>query len=326
LRAILICAAVAVSVSAQNNFQSQQVTELDDLINRGEYEHGTKLAQLLLQQQQAWGPNKESIFVLTHIGSAQVELGRISDAVKVISQADTLAPTIPNNLYEIGLLRATAVLQLEVGQYQAAASLAAKAVKLALDRNLESLRVGYYRSIQAMALLRLGNPSDAELIVLKAVKDCPKKPGKYFVFAPRILYTACLVESYQQNFALAEEYCRRGLEIAQAWKKETRDLSLGYLAQAEASLEAGDLARSREAAAKTVEITTRLFGDQHQDIVQALGLLARINAKQGNMPDACAQANRAVKIAISLFGPVSSGAGIPTRALQRMSGCLAAPK
>lgn len=317
---------IAVSVSAQNSGKSQQVSELDDLINRGEYEHGIKVAQFLSQQQRAWGPNKESVFVLTHIGNAQVELGRIADAVQAISQANTLAPTIGDNFYEVALLRETAVLQLELGQYQAAASVAAKAVKLALDRNLEGLRIGYSRSIQAMALLRLGNPSDAELIVLKAVKNCPKKTGKYFVFAPRILYTACLVESHQQNFAEADEYCRRGLEIAQVWKRETRDLSLGYLAQAEAYSEAGDLARSREAAAKSVEITTRLFGEQHQDIVQALGLLARVNAKQGNMPEACAQANRAVKIAVNLFGPISAGAGILTRALQSMGGCLAAPK
>jgi hypothetical protein len=59
------------------------------------------------------------------------------------------------------------------------------------------------------------------------------------------------------------------------------------LALAEAYLEAGDLARSREAAAKNVEITARLFGEQHQDMVQALGLLAQISAKQGNMSDAC---------------------------------------
>jgi tetratricopeptide (TPR) repeat protein len=321
----LIFAAIVpgvISAPAQDHLKDEEVAKLDDLLDQGEYVYAARSAASLLERLHVWGPDREAILVLTHIGKSQIELGRFGEAVKVLSQANALASTIPYYFYDPALFRETALLQLEVGEYQAAANTAAKAVKLAQDHNQERLRVGYCRSIEAMALLRLGKPDDAELLSLKAVKTCPKKAGKYFVFAPRILYTACLVASHQEKYADAEEYCRRGLEIAQQWKRENRDLSLGYLAFAEAYLEAGDLARSREAAAKNVEITARLFGEQHQDMVQALGLLARISAKQGNMSEACTQAERAVRIATALFGAGSAGAAGPVRALHKMNACL----
>jgi tetratricopeptide (TPR) repeat protein len=311
-----------ISAPAQDHLRAEEVAKLDDLLDQGEYVYAARSAASLLERLHVWGPDREAILVLTHIGRSQVELGRFGEAVKMLSQANALASTIPYNFYDPALFRETAVLQLEAGEYQAAASTAAKAVHLANDQNQERIRVGYCRSIEAMALLRLGKPGDAELLSLKAVKACPKKAGNYFVFAPRILYTACLVESHQEKYANAEEYCRRGLDIAQQWKRENRDLSLGYLALAEAYLEAGDLARSREAAAKNVEITARLFGEQHQDMVHALGLLAQISAKQGNMSDACTQAERAVKIATALFGSGSAGAAGPVRALRQMGACL----
>jgi len=314
---------VVIHSSAQNRQQKlQEVTQLDDLIDEGEYAYAARFAVSLLERLHTWGPDYESILVLTHIGKSQIELGRLGEAVKVLSEANALAPTIPSNRYDPALFRETAVLQLELGEYEAAVGTAAKAVHLADDQNQERIRVGYCRSLEAMALLRLGKAGDAELLSLKAVKACPKKAGKYFVLAPRILYTACLVESHQQNFVDADEYCRRGLEIAQQWKRENRDLSLGYLALAEAYLEAGDLARSREAAAKNVEITARLFGEQHQDMVQALGFLAQISAKEGKTAEACSQADRAVKIATTLFGAGSAGAAGPIRALHKMDACL----
>jgi tetratricopeptide (TPR) repeat protein len=133
--------------------KAQEVTQLDDLIDEGEYVHAARFASSLLERLHIWGPDRESILVLTHIGRSQIELGRLSDAVKVLGEANALAPTIPNNFYDPALFRETAVLQLEGGEYQAAGNTAAKAVKLAEDRNQEKLRVGY-RSIQAMALLR----------------------------------------------------------------------------------------------------------------------------------------------------------------------------
>jgi tetratricopeptide (TPR) repeat protein len=314
-----------ISVPAQDHLRVEELAKLDDLLDHGEYAYAARFAASLLERLRIWGPDREAILVLTHVGRSQVELGRLGDAVKALGQANALAPTLPYNFYDPALFRETAVLQLELGEYEAAVGTAAKAVHLANDRNQARIRVGYSRSIEALALLRLGKPSDAELLSLKAVKACPKKAGKYFVFAPRILYTACLVESHLQNYADAEEYCRRGLEIAQEWKRENRDLSLGYLALAEAYLEAGDLARSREAAAKNVAITARLFGEQHQDMVQALGLLAQISAKQGDMSDACNHAERAVKIATALFGAGSAGLAGPVRALHKMDACLQQP-
>ncbi|MGD0297894.1 MAG: hypothetical protein ABSE86_12315 [Bryobacteraceae bacterium] len=141
------------------------------------------------------------------------------------------------------------------------------------------------------------------------------------MFASRILYAACVIESNAGIFADAEAYCRRSLDIASQSKRDTRDLSLGCLALAEAQLEAGDLAHSPEAATKGRDLTAKLFGESHQDMVQALELLARVSAKDGNMTDVCADANRAVKIATALFGERSPGAAGPIRALREMDAC-----
>jgi tetratricopeptide (TPR) repeat protein len=138
----------------------------------------------LLEQQHTWGPGRASILVLSHLERSQIELGRLGEAVKVLSQANTLAPTIPNNRYDPALFRETAILQLEAGEYQAAANTATKAVHLADDQNQERIRVGYCRSIEAMALLRLDKPGDAELLSLKRSKPVRRKPASILCSLP----------------------------------------------------------------------------------------------------------------------------------------------
>ena len=268
-----------------------------------------------------WGRDEHSVQSLAYIGKAQIELGHLGEAISVLGTAEALSSSLGSTYYDATLLHETAALYYALAGYDGAAASAAKAVRLSQERNIPKIRVAYCKSIEALALLRIGKLSEAELLAASALKECPKKPGRSPVFAPRILYAACVVESHAGNFADAEAYCRRGLDIASQSKRETRDLSLGYLALAEAQLEAGDLAHSREAASKGRDLTVKLFGEQHQDMVQALGLLAKVSAKDGNIADGCADANRAVKIATALFGERSLGAAGPIRALREMGAC-----
>jgi len=317
----LILAGVPTGFAQSRKQISEQTSEVDDLVNEGEYEHAAQLAKLLFEQLKMWGRDEHSVLSLAYIGNAQTELGHLGDAVNTLGLADALSSSLGSTYYDATLRRETAALYYALAGYDEAAANAAKAVRLSQERNSPKIRVAYCKSIEALALLRIGKLSEAELLVASAVKECPKKPGKSPVFAPRILYAACVVESHAGNFADVEAYCRRGLDIASQSKRETRDLSLGYLALAEAQLQAGDLAHSREAATKGRDLTVKLFGEQHQDMVQALSLLAKVSAKEGNMADACADANRAVKIATALFGANSPGAAGPIRALHEMGAC-----
>jgi hypothetical protein len=262
----LILAGVPACFAQSRQQISEQTSEVDDLVNAGEYEHAAQLAKLLFQQLKMRGRDEHSVLSLVYIGKAQTELGHLGDAVNTLGLADALSSGLGSTFYDATLLRETAALYYALAGYDGAAASAAKAVRLSQERNSTRIRVAYCKSIEALALLRIGKLSEAELLVASAVKECPKKPGKSPVFAPRILYAACIVESHAGNFAEAEADCRRGLDIASQSKRETRDLSLGYLALAEAQLEAGDLPHSREAAAKG----------------QALGLLAKVPAKEGN--------------------------------------------
>jgi tetratricopeptide (TPR) repeat protein len=300
---------------------SEQTFEIDDLVNEGEYEHAAQLAKLLFEELKMWGRDEHSVLSLAYIGKAQTELGHLGDAVNTLGLADALSSSLGTTYYDATLRRETAALYYALAGYHEAAAGAAKAVRLSQERNSPKIRVAYCKSIEALALLRIGKLSEAELLAASAVKECPKKPGRSPLFAPRILYAACVVESHAGNFADAEAYCRRGLDIASQSKRETRDLSLGYLALAEAQLEAGDLAQSREAATQGRDLTVKMFGEQHQDMVQALGLLAKVSAKEGNMTHACANASRAVKLAAALFGERSPGAAGPIRALREMDAC-----
>jgi tetratricopeptide (TPR) repeat protein len=299
----------------------QQISQLDNLVSEWEYGHAAQLAKLLFERLQIREHDDQSVLSLAYIGKTQTEIGRLGEAVNALGMAEALSSRIGTTYYDATLSREAAALYYALAGYDEAAASAAKAVRLSQEHNSPRIRTAYCKSIEALALLRIGKLSEAEILSLSAVKECPKKTGKYFVYEPRILDTACLVESHLGNYADAEAYCRRGLEIAAQSKRETRDLSLGYLALAEAELEASDLAHSREAATRSRDLTAKLFGEQHQDMVQALGLLAKVSAKEGDMADACAHANRAVKIATALFGAGSPGVAVPMRALRQMDAC-----
>ncbi len=87
----------------------------------------------------------------------------------------------------------------------------------------------------------------------------------------------------------------------------SRDVSLGYLALGEAYLESGDLARSRESTLKSINQTEELFGNKHQDMVDALRLIALVDLKQNKKVDALSHARDAVRIATAVFGENSPG-------------------
>jgi tetratricopeptide (TPR) repeat protein len=307
---------------AQASYQIwQEISHLNDLLNRGEYEHAAKLANLIFERFQVWAPNDQRVAFLAYIGRAQVETGRLGEAAHVLGMAEELSSRIWNNHYEVALFREMAALHYALGEYDATAAAAAKADRFSKERNYPKIRTGYLQSIEALALLRIGKLNDAELLALSAVKNCPKKADKYVVEVPRVLYTACLVESHLGNYADAESYCRRGLEMATSSKRENRDLSLGYLALAEASLQAGDLPRSHEATLKSTDLTRQLFGTEHQDMVSGLGLLAQVIAREGNATDACARAKEAVSIATVLFGKGSPGVAGATSVLLKIEAC-----
>jgi tetratricopeptide (TPR) repeat protein len=247
-----------------------------------------------------------------YLSRSCTEMGLVGKASNFIKAAENTLVKVEDQ-YPIAFYRQKAALSYAVGSYNDAAKVAAKAYHLGTRG---AFRAEYSHGIQALALLRLGNLPEAEKAVVSAMKAAPKNVGKYPVYGPRLLYAACVVESHAGKAVDAEAFCRRGLEAATLTKRETRDLSLGYLALAEAQLQSGDLAHSRESAQKAADLTTKLFGTQHQDMVDALDLLALISLKEGDATAARVRVAEAIKIATALFGERTSGAGIPAHALR----------
>lgn len=270
----------------------------------------------MLDRLHIWQHDDQALAFLAYLAKAAVETGRLGPAWTIFHSAETLDTQIWDKYYEPALFREKAACYYAAGEYDAASLAAAKAYQLSNEHDYYRIRAEYCRSVQALALLRAGNIIEAEKQALAAVRVAPKKPGKHLVFAPRILYTACVVESHAGKMADAAAFCNLGLEIAAASKLETRDLSLGYLSLAEAQLQAGDLVRSREAALKSADLSTKLFGTEHQDMVDALDLLAMISLREGDKAAARARVTEATKIATTLFGAGSPGAGIPARVSQ----------
>lgn len=295
----------------------REVSRLDDLVHTGRYVEAMKLAKVILDRLSVWQRDDRALPFLVYLGKAAVETGQPHQASTIFKSAEVLSATSwDKDYYEAALVREKAALYYAAGEYAAAAAAAARAYRLSNGHNYYRIRAEYCQSLQALAVLRMGNVREAERLALIAVKAAPKKRGKYSVFVPRILYTACIVTGHAGKTPDAEAFCRRGLEIASDAKGETRDLSLGYLAQAEIQLQAGDLARSREAALRGAEITNRLFGTQHQDMVDALVLQAMIHVREGDSNAARAKVNEASKIATALFGAGSAAATLPARVLR----------
>ncbi|MGD0297893.1 MAG: hypothetical protein ABSE86_12310 [Bryobacteraceae bacterium] len=120
-------------------------------------------------------PDEQSVQSLTYIGRAQVELGLFGEAVKALGTAEGFSSRAGSTYYDAALLRETAALYHALAGYDEAAASAAKAVRLSQERNLPKIRVAYCKSIEAIALLRIGKLSEAEILATSAVKECPRK-------------------------------------------------------------------------------------------------------------------------------------------------------
>lgn len=316
-RAILIIA-VAMLTHAPAQISSdirREASNLDDLVNTGRYVEATKLTKSILDRLHVWQRDDAALVFLAYLGKAAVEQGQPRLALQIFNSAEALKLRTWDRYYEPALAREKAALSYAAGEYGVAAELAARAYRISVDHNYYRIRAEYCHSLQALALLRMGSLTDAERLASTAAKAVGKKHPNHPVFAPRILYVACVVTAQSGKFADAEAFCRRGLDASSASNRETRDVSLGHLAFAEYWLRAGDLIRSRESALTAVELTKRLFGTHHQDMVQALVLLASIETKEGNSEAARSRVNEAVKIASAMFGEESAAATLPTSAL-----------
>lgn len=316
----LLTLAVAIAIlpgpSAQSSTEiSREASRVDDLINAGHYAEAAKVIQSMLDLLHARQREDDALVFLAYLGKAAVEQGRPEFAGRVFQSADTLQSRTMLSYYEPVLLREKAAFQYAAGEYGNAAELAAQAQRAAMDWHYYRIRAEYCRSLQALALLRMGNVAEAKRLAAIAAQAVPKKGGYHPGFAPRILYSACVVMAQAGEFAPADGFCRRGLEEALRSKTETRDLSLGHLAFAEYWLQAGDLTRSRESAVRAAELTKRLFGPQHQDMVDALVIEAMIDWREGNTEGARAKTNDATRIAAALFGAGSAAAARPAHAL-----------
>lgn len=293
----------------------RDASHLDDLVNTGRYGEAANLTKSILDRLHAWQQDDAAPVFLAYLSKAALETGHPEQASTLLKSAEGVLSRARDNHYEPSLVREKAALSYAAGEYAAAAELSGKAYRLSVEQNYYKIRAEYCHSIQALALLRMGNVREAERLAMNAAKAVPGKHPNHPVFAPRILYSACIVSAHAGRKADAEAFCRRGLDAASTGNRETRDLSVGYLAVAEYHLKTGDQARSREAALKAVDITRRLFGTRHQDMVEALVILATLDKEEGDHEAARGRVNEAAKIAAALFGEGSPVAALPGRVL-----------
>ena len=294
----------------------QESARLNRLIDEGDYAEAGRLVNLWLKRLQDWQHAELTTPFLPYVVKFDIETGKISKASAVLDAAEKLAARFWDyNINEPVLFREKAEFDYACSRYQDAAIAAAKAYRLSNDHRYSEVRTEYCRSLQALALMRVGKTVEAEQLATAALRSAPKGSKRHSFFVPRVLYAVCLVEGHMGRAAEAEAHCRNGLAISAESKKETRDLGLGYLALAEVLLQSEDLSRSREAALQSTSITARLFGTQHQDMVDGLVLLGRVSMKQGDRKAARAWFESASKTATALFGEGSPGAAIPLQAL-----------
>ncbi len=295
----------------------RDASRLDELVNVGKYSEAMEFGQSILDRLNLRQRRDQAYIFLAYLGKAALESGLPRQASAMLNAAEAVAArNLGYRYYEPVLFREKAALHYAAAEYAAAAEAAVRAYRLSNEHDYYRIRSEYCHSLQALALLRMGNVREAERLALIAAKAAPTKTDAYPLFAPRILYAACIVEGYAGRMTDAEAFCRRGLEISSNAKLENRDLSLGYLALAEVRLQAGDLTRSREAALRSNEIVNRLFGSQHQDTVDALILLAKIDVREGDLDAARDKVNQAIRIAAVLFGEGSTAAELPARVLR----------
>ena len=297
------------------------VDRLEDLIDEGKYEAAFGAFQFALGNETLRG-DSDALVMRPYRAKWSVEVGALQEAVLILKQGDPAWADVP--FWAPRVARERAALLLALGEYRGAAENAAKGYRLCAEQHYLKIRIAYCKSLEAQARLRLGDVSAADQ-ASKAALEIARKYRRLppFFYAPRIFYTACLVQSYSASPGGAEAECRRGIALAEGTGGMRRDVSLGYLALAEACLRSGNLTGSREAALYSLRLTHQMFGTKHQDAVGALQILAQMNLKEGNPAAARSNAEEAVSAGLAVFG---DGSARVTELRRDLAPCLAASK
>ncbi len=298
----LVC---ALYLQAQSIQAGRVAGLIEELVEKGRYQAAFDAFRFELASAKAKRYDLRA--ALPFRAKLSVEVGALQEASLILSQAEPAGGSVA---------RERAALLLALRDYQAAAETAATAYRLSVEGGYMKVRVAYCKSIEAEARLRLGDVGGAQQAVKTALEIVRKyhKPPPLF-FAPRIFYAACLVASHDASAGNAEEECNHGLALAEKAGTSRRDVSLGYLALAEARLRRNDLSGSSEAASRSLELTLKLFGPKHQDAARALQILATANLKADYAAAARSWAQRAVKAGLAVFGEGSPGMADLTREL-----------
>jgi tetratricopeptide (TPR) repeat protein len=316
---VLLLLLVSTPSWAQNQDTVFVGPHIDKLIGEGKY----KEAQEFIKS----GIDKSAILktysATYYAGAAKfyMEIGNVRDAGEALKAADAIAANtgVGNDI----TAREQAAFLLAQGDYGAAASMATKAARESSYSKVKNIVLAYCRSLEALARLRSGDLKRAEKLIRGALQDVPKDNDSEPLFASRVLFTGCLIESHLTRYQEAQELCRRGLEVIEKKKVDSRDVSLAHLALAESYFLSGDLARSRELIVKSMDRTAKLFQAQHQDTVSALDLLARVDLKEAKPADALAHAKAAVDMAAAVFGEGAGGTKGPTQTFLEASKAMA---
>ncbi len=303
--ATLLLAANVAALAQISGAVDQDLSEIAESIAEGKYARAYQCVAMGLDKARTQKPDYEPGPFLAYLGELSLETGRLQTADEALKKAESQLVGIWSGLDAL-VVREQAALYLARGDFTPATIKAATAYKMSVDRYYLRVETAYCKSLEAQAELRMGNLPRAEILVREALRDIPKN-GKQLFFVPRILYTACLIESYRGNHTEAQGYCLRGLEMAEKSGAETRDTSLGHLALAEAYLQSGDFEKSHASGLLALTLTYRMFGRRHQDMVDALHTLALADLRAGRITDARVRAKDALQAATQLFGAGSQG-------------------
>jgi tetratricopeptide (TPR) repeat protein len=300
---------------AQTQEETFSGPHIDKLIGEGKYQEAYEFIAAGVQKSNT--EQRISATFYSGFGKFFLEVGKPMDAASALQVAETASARTGESQHFY--LREQAAYQLAQGDYAAAATTAAKAYRESSYRKVRDIILGYCRSLEALARLRSGDLPRAEKLIREALRDVPKDNDSEPLFASRVLFAGCVIESHRGNYQEAQELCRRGLEVLEKKKIDSRDVSLAHLALAESYFLSGDLAHSREFAEKSMEHTAKMFQPKHQDTVTALELLARVDLKEAKPADALAHAKAALDMAVAVFGEGAGGTKGPAQTLQAVT-------
>lgn len=312
VRFLILFGAFSFLVHAQYLRSDREASLIDEMLCHGDYVEALKLTERdLLIPEADTGP------LTPYVGALFIEVGKLEMADRVLNlQPDKAYATGSNRA---ALARERAALLLAKGEYKLSAAEAIEAYKFSVSDRTYKSRRAYAASIAAESLLRSGDLNEAREYASRSLKSVENQKRSASFFIPRVFYTACLVASYSSSPQTAEPLCLRGLALTKRSRKPTRDLSLGYLALAEARLKNGNFRGSKDAAIQCLTLAKTLFGPVHQDAVNALELMSIADARGGRRADAQNEAGRSLALARRLFGPNSRRVAELTEALQSES-------